>query len=135
MNNNPNRILVCAYGKDGGPESRVWGFWLLRWKTVCTIALLRFEDGSRDAYHSHAFDSVSWLLRGMLVENHIDGAIQWHRPSLRPIVTTRETFHMVRSAGTSWVLTFRGPWARTWKEYVPGRGEIVLTHGRVEVDA
>jgi hypothetical protein len=126
----PNRIIVCEWGKDGGPESRVWGFWLLRWKRVCTIALLKFEPGSRDAYHSHAFNSTSWLLRGELVEKHLGGDVQVHRPSLRPIRTFRDTFHKVFSRGTSWVLTFRGPWADTWQEYVPNVGRITLTHGR-----
>lgn len=33
-----------------------------------------------------------------------------------------------------WVLTFRGPWVDTWKEYLPKLKEFVtLTHGRKPV--
>lgn len=55
---NPNRVLFCQWGKDGGPESKVWGLWVLRIKTLFTVVLLKFENGTRDAYHSHAFGSI-----------------------------------------------------------------------------
>lgn len=65
-------MKILKYGKDGGPESTVWGYWLIEWKPVFSVALLCFENGSREAYHSHAFDSVSWLLKGQLVEHNLD---------------------------------------------------------------
>lgn len=128
----PNRILFCESGKDGGPESRVFGFWLFRWKRLCTIALLRFEDGTRDAFHSHAFNSVSWVLKGKLHEDHFEGGhSQVHKPGPIPILTKRDTFHRVTSIGRTYVLTFRGPWAKTWNEYIPlTRKHVTLTHGR-----
>lgn len=58
------------YGKNGGPESRVWGYFLIEIKSLFSIVLLRFENGSRDAYHTHAFHCFSWLLRGHLTEYH-----------------------------------------------------------------
>ena len=118
--------------KDGGAESTVWAHILFEIKSLASIMLLRFEDGSREAYHSHAFDSVSWVLRGRLVEFHHNGSIDIHTPGVLPIITRRSTFHMVRSTGRTWVLTFRGPWANTWQEIVAGR-RITLTHGRKEV--
>lgn len=120
------------YGKDGGYESTVWGFWLFEIKSLCSIVLLRFEPGSRNSYHSHAFNSVSWLLRGRLVEAHLGLGGTVHSPGWRPIVTRRTTFHKVVSLGRSWVLSFRGPWSPTWREYLPGTDRhIVLTDGRV----
>lgn len=132
------------YGKDGGYESTVWGFWLVEIKSLFSIALLCFEDGSRDAYHSHAFNCVSWLLWGGLREEHGDPsgddcgvdvvAVNTYRPSFAPIITRRDTFHKVVSRGRTWVLTFRGPWASTWREYLPAeRRAVTLTHGRIEV--
>jgi len=94
-----------------------------------SIVLLRFEEGSREAYHSHAFNSVSWILKGRLVEHHLDGGIQEHKLGIRPIVTKRDTFHKVVSSGSTWVLSFRGPWYDTWQEYVDGEF-ITLKHGR-----
>lgn len=121
--------------KDGGPESRVTGYFLVEIKSLFSIVLLKFEDGSRDAYHSHAFNAVSWLLSGELREMNIHGyRITRYWPSFKPILTPREMFHKVTSIGTSWVLSFRGPWSETWQEYVPDKGDVTLTHGRKVVE-
>jgi hypothetical protein len=117
------------HAKDGGPQSTVDGWWLTEIKSLFSAVLLRFADGSRDAYHSHAFDSVNWVLRGRVVEHHLDGRTQVHESSLYPVVTSRSTLHKVVSEGTTWVLSLRGPWARTWYEYVDGK-LITMTHGR-----
>ena len=55
-------MKLCYVGKDGGPESTVWGFWLIEIKKLFSVALLCFENGSREAFHTHAFNSVSWVL-------------------------------------------------------------------------
>lgn len=124
--------------KDGGEESHVWGYFLCEIKSLFSIVLLRFEDGSRDAYHNHAFNSVSWVLSGRLLEEKIGRGVgslpAEHRPSLLPVVTFRSTFHKVTSFGRSWVLSFRGPWSDTWNENVGGK-EITLTNGRSVVDS
>ncbi len=106
-------------GKDGGPNSTVTGYWLIELKKLFSIALLKFDNGSRDEYHSHAFDCISWVLDGCLKEQHLEGPQQVHRPSFLPVLTLRTTFHRVVSEGTTWVFTIRGPWAKTWDEYNP----------------
>lgn len=133
-------MKLLHVGKDGGPESNVTGYWLIEWKRFFSIALLRFDHGSREAFHSHAFNCISWLLKGELCEEfilrnstkaHVATLHRAYIPSYRPIITKRETFHRVFSIGTSWVLTFRGPWAKTWQEYDPvTRDFIVLGPGR-----
>lgn len=131
-------MKLCYWGKDGGEESRVWGFWLIEWKRYFSIALLKFEHGSREAYHNHAFNAVSWLLTGALVEldRAVPGTARLYSPSWRPIFTPREMFHQVQSVGRSWVLTFRGPWRDEWDEYRPTEMRMVrLTHGRKEVSS
>lgn len=128
--------------KDGGKESRVWGFFLAEIKSLFSVVLLRFADGSREAYHSHAFNSISWVLKGKLTENrrfdHSSSLTEWKmtefRPSLKPIITTRDNMHKVVSTGNTYVLSFRGPWTNTWKEFLPGPQTVVtLTHGRKEL--
>jgi len=38
-------------------------------------------------------------------------------------------------ADKTWVLSFRGPWNKTWKEWLPKEGkEITLTNGREIVE-
>lgn len=136
-------MKLFNYGKDGGAESHVWGYWLCEFKRLFSIVLLCFEDGSREAYHEHAFHSISWLLKGFLTEYTLghwrgneyqkQGLIE-HRPSIRPIITRRDTFHRVVSNGRTWVLSIRGPWATTWREYLPGEDRwVTLTNGRREV--
>ena len=133
MTMTPRRFLNI--GKDGGPESNVTGYWLAEIKSLFSVALLRFDDGSRDAYHSHAFNCISWVLTGKLEERHLEldhtERVDNHTPSLRPVITRRSTFHRVISRGTTWVLTFRGPWSKEWHEYDPHEGKYTtLTFGR-----
>lgn len=119
---------------DGGPDSNVMGYWLIEWKGLFSIALLRFSKGSREAFHNHAFNSVSWVLKGALLEERLCPPVTvWNAflPSLKPIVTTRSNLHRVHGAAdATWVLTFRGPWSKTWKEKFNNGDEVTLTHGR-----
>ncbi len=125
--------------KDGGSESNVTGYWLIEWKKVFSIVLLRFDKGSREAFHNHAFNAVSWVLKGKLREE-IKGTDEnsWITlsrgiyPSFKPIYTPRECMHKVFGvADKTWVLSFRGPWSKTWKEYLPKEDkEVTLTNGR-----
>jgi hypothetical protein len=133
-------LKFLSIGKDGGPKSTVTGHWFLELKSLFSVVLLRFDDGSRDEYHSHAFDSVSWVLKGKLWEmiledvddrGSMSGVTITHEPSLSPVLTKRDTLHRVVSDGTTWVLSFRGPWSKTWREYDPKSGKFsTLTHGR-----
>jgi len=131
-------MKFLSYGKDGGPESTVHGYWLVEIKGLFSIVLLKFDNGSRDAYHEHAFDSISWVLSGKLVEHVIGkyatGLDVVYVPGVKPVLTSKDTWHRVISVGTSWVLSFRGPWRKTWREYKMIDGsQVTLTHGRKEV--
>lgn len=127
-------MKLLYWGKDGGKDSAVSGFWPIEWKSLFSICLLRFSNGSRDAYHSHAFSSISWVLKGKLIED-LMGEQKVYGPSLKPILTSRDTMHRVTSVGTTWVLSFRGPWTDTWTEFLPDQNKYVtLTHGRQVVN-
>ncbi len=131
-------MKILPLMKDGGPESRVWGFFFIEWKRFFSVALLHFKDGSREAYHSHAFHALSWLLKGKLVEDSLIlrvHTVTEFTPSLVPIWTARTNMHKVSSTGDSWALTFRGPWTKNWKEYLPDVDEWrTLSHGRKVVE-
>lgn len=115
--------------KDGGPESHVYMYGIES-KRFGSVLLLRFEHGSREAYHSHAFNAVSWVLSGKLRE-YVRKTLQVniYRPSLSPIRTARSNMHKVYSVGRTWVLSFRGPWVAHWQE-INEHGLQTLTHGR-----
>lgn len=119
--------------KDGGPESTVTGYWLIEMKSLFSIVLLKFEGKSRETYHTHAFDCFSWLIKGRLEESfksHFEKEV--YLPSFIPFVTRKLDFHKVDSIGTSWVLSFRGPWSKTWQESDEAslNKTRVLTNGR-----
>jgi quercetin dioxygenase-like cupin family protein len=117
-----------AVSKDGGPKSHVTGFFLLEIKPLFSIALLRFALGTREAFHSHAFNAVTLWLSGKVIEHNLDGTSkQWTPGQLK--YTRRKTFHKVEALKDSWALTFRGPWVDMWREFVDGKF-ITLTHGR-----
>lgn len=118
--------------KDGGPKSRVWGYFLVELKGLFSVVLLHFKDGGRETYHDHAFNSKSWLLWGELREEMLDGEVIIYKPSLKPINTYRHTFHRVYSKKNSWVLSFRGPWSSHWHEFEDEK-MTTLTHGRMIV--
>lgn len=125
--------------KDGGVESNVTGYWLIESKRFGSIVLLRFDRGSREAFHNHAFNAISWVLKGELYEivreqysAHFNKIV----PSLIPFKTSRNRIHQVQGiANKTWALSFRGPWNKTWKEYLPKEDkEITLTNGRKVVE-
>lgn len=115
--------------KDGGADSTVTGYWLVENKAWFSIVLLKFEGESREAYHSHAFNCVNWLLKGSLIEQIWKGGVNWYWPSFKPFWIYRQVCHKVSSNGTSWVLSFRGPWTKEWFEFSNGEG-YGLTSGR-----
>lgn len=121
--------------KDGGEKSTVTGWWLIEWKSLFSIVLLRFDEGSREAFHNHAFNGLTWWLSGEVEEQLIDGTSKTWKPSIFPKYTPRNCFHRVFGIKTTYALSFRGPWNKTWKEYIPQEGRYVtLTNGRKEIN-
>lgn len=128
-------MKFLKYGKDGGPKSTVWGFWFLEIKSLFSIVLLCFEEGSREAYHTHAFNAITWFIYGEVDEHHVDGRILNWKASFKPKYTPRSCFHKVFAKKRSWALSIRGPWKKTWKEYLPKENKfLTLTNGRKIVE-
>ena len=136
-----NRFLESRY--DGGKDSPVTGYWLVEMKNWFSIALLCFNPGHRENYHSHAFNAYTWFLSGSVLEDRIVKDKQsihqcrsWG-PSIIPKYTPKDNCHKVSVKGNKpvWALTFRGPWDKYWYEYNESDDEIiVLTHGRKRVN-
>ena len=123
-------------GKDGGAESKVYGYWLFESKRFGSIVLLNFKEGSREAYHTHAFNSVSWVLHGMIQEDFLDRSKRlFYKSSFKPIFTYKDTFHKVSGlTKNTWILSFRGSWVDKWSEYLPLTNTfITLTKGRKQI--
>ena len=126
-------MKFLSYGKDGGDKSNVWGWWLVEIKSLFSIVFLCFEKGSREAYHSHAFNAVTWFISGDVDEHHKDGRVLKWKPSFIPKYTPRSTFHKVYCNERTYALSLRGPWVDKWQEYSgKSKKTTTLTHGRVE---
>jgi hypothetical protein len=124
-------MKILTIMKDGGNLSRVWGLFLVEFKTLFSVVFLWFASGSREAFHTHAFNAVSWVIWGKLIEDNLYGRQVVYRPSFKPIWTPRDRFHKVTSEGTTIAISFRGPWLKHWREYLPvDKKFLVLTHGR-----
>ena len=106
---------------DGGKNSGVTGYWLIEWKAGFSIVVLRFSKGTREAFHSHAFNALTWWLKGSVTEAFPNTAetIKW-RPSIFPKFTPKHNIHKIIADDVSWAISFRGPWDRTWQEQENG---------------
>lgn len=124
------RLFFKKY--DGGNKSGVTGYFLLEWKMLFSIGLLKFSRGSREDSHSHAFNACTWWLKGHVTEiDHPSGGSRDFKPGLTPKITLRSKFHKVFAHKDTWALTFRGPWEDTWKEFRPSiNKQVTLTHKR-----
>lgn len=127
-------MKILKRSHDGGKDSGVTGFWLVECKSLFSVVLLKFNTGSREAYHSHAFNALTWWLKGEVTEHYLDvqETRDW-RPSLIPKLTKKNCFHKIVAKRPSWALSIRGPWDKTWKENKQGN-TYTLTHGRKVVD-
>lgn len=119
--------------KDGGPESNVvcWGIEI---KSLFSILVLNFKQGSREAFHSHAFNSISWLFSGALKETFLVKDSVLYVPNIKPIIIKKDPPHKVYGIfKNNWVVSFRGPWQKTWVDVEPNTTKT-LTHGRKVVN-
>lgn len=125
---------------DGGADSGVTGYWLIECKSLFSIVLLHFNPGSREAFHSHAFNAVTWWLKGLVTEEFLGKdatnkpSFRIWTPSFRPKWTPKKCFHKILAGEKgAWALSFRGPWDATWFENKNGE-TYELGQGRVRIN-
>jgi hypothetical protein len=113
--------------KDGGPDSPVDAYFLCEFKNLFSIALLKFNKGTREAFHTHAFNAVTLFLGGKMSEEQYNGIRTPYRRL--PKFTGKCHNHRVIAFRDSWALTVRGPWDPTWTE-TAGNTTTTFAHGR-----
>lgn len=124
-------MKLLSKSPDGGKHSGVTGFFLVEVKPLFSIVLLHFNEGTREAFHEHAFNAVTLWLKGRVREHHLSGETKEFTAGDVKI-TRRETFHKVEALEDTWAISVRGPWADRWREWRHGKF-VTLTHGRKEV--
>lgn len=121
---------------DGGEKSGVNGLFVIEIKSLFSIVFLKFKKGTREAFHSHAFNAYSWFITGKVEESRLNietGEVtkKIFKPTLNPKFTPKENVHRVKALTDTWCFTLRGPWNQSWFEYNPSTHEIInLTFGR-----
>lgn len=109
-------MRVLTKTKDGGPKSPVEAYFLFELKSIGSIALLKFNKGGREEFHTHAFNALTWFICGSLTEEIYSGNKKRYYRSMFPKITLRNHNHRVIANKTSWCLTIRGPWKSSWTE-------------------
>lgn len=129
--------LLCKR-KDGGKNSPVDAYFLIEWKGLFSAALLKFNKGGREAFHTHAFNAYTWFLKGDLREETFGSSVSYkYTRSLVPKYTPKDKNHRVKASKDSWCFTIRGKWQDTWTEdedgvtttFTKGR-QIIRKEGR-----
>lgn len=128
--------ILCKRS-DGGEKSGVTGYFLIEWKPLFSIVLLHFTKGSRENYHDHAFNAITWFIKGAVFECKYTPdiiSVKQYKASWRPKFTPRNNMHKIFAYTDTWALSFRGPWRDVWQEYSPSEDRFIkLTHGRKEI--
>ena len=121
-------MRFMQWAPDGGKESGVLGFYIIEIKSLFTLVVLHFDEGTRESFHEHAFNAVTLWLKGRVCEYNRAGPSRKFSAGMLKL-TWRRTFHKVNALEPTWALSLRGPWNKTWRE--DRAGELVtLTNGR-----
>lgn len=124
-------MKILKWSHDGGETSGVRGFFIIEIKPIFSIVLLRFNKGTREAFHEHAFSAVTLWLKGAVREHHLEGHIkEFYAGQCK--LTPRSTFHKIEAMSTAWAISVRGPWVNRWREW-RNNCFITLTHGRKQL--
>lgn len=120
---------------DGGSNSGVDGYWVVEIKSLFSIVLLKFNPNNRENFHSHAFNAITFWLKGRVIEERINLETKqktFTKYSSGDIkYTPIENTHKVHCTKSAWALCFRGPWKNSWVEYNEVDDKVInLTHGR-----
>jgi len=92
-------------------ESKNWGgVWIYNWKTI-----------EQNRFHTHAFSSYAFLLRGSYTEEVIkDGEIkervvdQWMKPRY---LLMNYCHRILEAIHNTWTIVFFSKWIGHWREY------------------
>lgn len=116
---------------DGGLDSGVTGYWLIECKSLFSIVLLRFLPSTKEAYHSHAFNAITWWIKGTATEEFPNKpSIIW-KPSFRWKVTPKTNIHRYRVEKPAWAISIRGPWETYWKEVQENKTVVFTKHRQI----
>lgn len=91
-------------------HKKIGGIWIYNWKTI-----------EQNRFHTHAFSSLAFLLRGEYIEEVIrNGKIEKRvvNQRFKPRYLPKNYTHRILEAKPkTWTIVFFGPWIPYWWEY------------------
>jgi hypothetical protein len=108
-------------------HKKLGGIWIYNWKTI-----------EQNRFHTHAFNSYAFLLKGSYKEEVIiDGEIHEREVNqiLKPRFLPKNYCHRILEAKPkTWTIVFFGRWDKYWWEYFADKDKwIKYTWGRNKV--
>lgn len=110
---------------------------IAEWKPLFSLKTFYFCPGeAQEIYHTHSFDSYSFLVYGNYIEAFYDDVndIYWEEPRNRSrlIHIPRDRYHQITKSDGCRTIMITGPWSDHYKEYKKDTKEVLIsTHGRV----
>jgi hypothetical protein len=106
----------------------IGGIWLYNWKTI-----------EQNRFHTHAFNSLAFLLKGYYKEEIITNkgvetriVNQWLKPRFLP---KNYCHRILEAAPKTWTIVFFGKWGKNWWEYFDDtKTWVKYTWGRKKVE-
>lgn len=97
-------------------------------KYLFSIIIFNFieSDKVQDRFHTHAFNSVSFKLKGYYEEHILDENGETLIVPRHNVVKffERDIYHAIGKSNDCWTLLLAGPWKQTWKEFFPNLRKI-----------
>lgn len=114
-------------------------FTIFEFKPLCGIIINIFNTVDQDRFHSHAFHSWSWMIRGWYEEDTLmfDKNYQYigevNKRITKSRIIPRNYIHKIkRSSKNAISVTFEGSWLPYWSEYFDD-GRVKVYHWGREV--
>ncbi len=110
-------------------------FTIIEIKCLGGIIVNIFNTKDQDRFHSHAFNSFSWMIRGWYKEDVVN--INNNIKTLETKIISKSRFipryyiHKIKESSENAIsITFEGSWKSHWKEYFDNEREKTYTWGR-----
>lgn len=115
-----NRLTFFKKKQINNGQQNVTELTILEWKKLFSIKLFHFHKstGCQDRFHTHSFNSISFLIKGNYVEEILRGdtVVPYNRNRSRFIYIPSNEYHRITRSDGCRTLLITGPWEPEWKE-------------------
>lgn len=93
---------------------------ILEYKKLFSIKLFKFHksSGKQDRFHTHAFNALSFLIKGDYTEEIIkdNKIMKCRRNRSRILYIPKDSYHRITKSDSCYTLLLTGPWGGEFKE-------------------